>query len=103
MPRKQTSVMTTSMKIGTLFLNQTHSNQRNPITISNLSTSTQLMCLIVVIYRHGTLVAGAIAASKNSVCGVGVAYDASLGGETCGAGTERITDLVLDCRCSIAT
>jgi subtilisin family serine protease len=31
-------------------------------------------------YSHGTLVGGIIAASRNSVCGVGVAYDADLGG-----------------------
>ena len=37
--------------------------------------------VICAISSHGTLVGGLIVASRNSVCGVGVAYDADLGGK----------------------
>ena len=38
--------------------------------------------VVVVKFSHGTRCAGEIAAvANNSVCGVGVAYEASIGGE----------------------
>lgn len=43
-------------------------------------TQTVYFCNFVC-FSHGTKVAGIIAAKKNSLCGVGIAYDASIAGE----------------------
>ena len=45
---------------------------------------------------HGTRCAGEVAAvANNSVCGVGVAYDANIGGKHCTGTVQHITQSVI--------